>query len=418
MAALTFADLEIRSVFSIEKILSCHFETAENEHARLYFTAQVECRQAREEIEGMLSGQKVSLHGRGESQPVFTGVIGRAAIEDAHGSYVLKAEVLSNTCQLDLVKKSRSFQDTRMTYSQVVQSVLREYPKAGCVFKVGGEKAIGYPIIQYLETDWEFLKRLASHFNTSLFPELHTGEPKLYFGLPQRETLHQEEISHYKVRVDEKYYRMGGETLRYRKADFLHYLFESSEAYEVGDQVALKGRTLRVVRKYCRLDKDGEILYTYDVGSVRLASQLRRYNEKIAGMSLQGSVLETYGQMVKLHLDVDPQPTAASPSCWAPATGNLMSLMPKVGTRVALYFPSGEEGEARAVTCIRTNGGQNSASMTDISLSLIHISEPTRQAEISYAVFCLKKKKKDKSMPQKRKKQIDVVRECVPIRQN
>ena len=65
MAALTFADLEIRSVFSIEKILSCHFETAENEHARLHFTAQVECRQAREEIEGMLSGQKVSLHGRG-----------------------------------------------------------------------------------------------------------------------------------------------------------------------------------------------------------------------------------------------------------------------------------------------------------------------------------------------------------------
>ena len=31
-----------------------------------------------------------------------------------------------------------------------------------------------------------------------------------------------------------------------------------------------------------------------------------------------------------------------------------------------------------------------------LGLSLIHISEPTRQAEISYAVFCLKKKKKKK----------------------
>ena len=31
---------------------------------------------------------------------------------------------------------------------------------------------------------------------------------------------------------------------------------------------------------------------------------------------------------------------------------------------------------------------------TTFALSLIHISEPTRQAEISYAVFCLKKKKK------------------------
>src|SRR5674476_1617495 len=34
------------------------------------------------------------------------------------------------------------------------------------------------------------------------------------------------------------------------------------------------------------------------------------------------------------------------------------------------------------------------SSTTD--LSLIHISEPTRQAEISYAVFCLKKKKNNK----------------------
>ena len=32
--------------------------------------------------------------------------------------------------------------------------------------------------------------------------------------------------------------------------------------------------------------------------------------------------------------------------------------------------------------------------VTQMTLSLIHISEPTRQAEISYAVFCLKKKKK------------------------
>ena len=37
-----------------------------------------------------------------------------------------------------------------------------------------------------------------------------------------------------------------------------------------------------------------------------------------------------------------------------------------------------------------------------LHLSLIHISEPTRQAETSYAVFCLKKKKKNK----KKKKEL------------
>ena len=35
-----------------------------------------------------------------------------------------------------------------------------------------------------------------------------------------------------------------------------------------------------------------------------------------------------------------------------------------------------------------------------LTLSLIHISEPTRQAEISYAVFCLKKKKNKKKKKQ------------------
>ena len=40
----------------------------------------------------------------------------------------------------------------------------------------------------------------------------------------------------------------------------------------------------------------------------------------------------------------------------------------------------------------------NSPSSMVIGLSLIHISEPTRLLSISYAVFCLKKKKKNKQV--------------------
>ena len=36
---------------------------------------------------------------------------------------------------------------------------------------------------------------------------------------------------------------------------------------------------------------------------------------------------------------------------------------------------------------------------THLTLSLIHISEPTRHAQISYAVFCLKKKTRPSSPP-------------------
>ena len=52
------------------------------------------------------------------------------------------------------------------------------------------------------------------------------------------------------------------------------------------------------------------------------------------------------------------------------------------------------ERNGQIVALRAVNGDEDLLIITD--LSLIHISEPTRQAEISYAVFCLKKKKKNK----------------------
>ena len=62
-----------------------------------------------------------------------------------------------------------------------------------------------------------------------------------------------------------------------------------------------------------------------------------------------------------------------------------------------LYRPQ-PNGRYPAVLMVH-GGGWERRSPEDTAalsrLSLIHISEPTRQAEISYAVFCLKKKKSD-----------------------
>ena len=52
-------------------------------------------------------------------------------------------------------------------------------------------------------------------------------------------------------------------------------------------------------------------------------------------------------------------------------------------------YVMGEDQLSRYAIYMATLGNR-----PDLFLSLIHISEPTRQAEISYAVFCLKKKKR------------------------
>ena len=78
--------------------------------------------------------------------------------------------------------------------------------------------------------------------------------------------------------------------------------------------------------------------------------------------------------------------------------GWLMSQMDIGGAILAKEIALG-----RVVT-VRVDGITflRSVAVGDVVLSLIHISEPTRQAEISYAVFCLKKKKQ--TQKQKKKK--------------
>ena len=70
------------------------------------------------------------------------------------------------------------------------------------------------------------------------------------------------------------------------------------------------------------------------------------------------------------------------------------------GAIISSVVPQITDTVARA---LRMFAGVEPLKLTQ-ELSLIHISEPTRQAEISYAVFCLKKKKTKKHITHKQKK--------------
>src|SRR5678816_3428724 len=66
-------------------------------------------------------------------------------------------------------------------------------------------------------------------------------------------------------------------------------------------------------------------------------------------------------------------------------------------TTFSTLSETGGGGSCNAPTGLSTSGitiSSATANWSAVSLSLIHISEPTRLLSISYAVFCLKKKKK------------------------
>ena len=78
---------------------------------------------------------------------------------------------------------------------------------------------------------------------------------------------------------------------------------------------------------------------------------------------------------------------------------------PRRAASGALAEKLGDAPEVGAIAALAPiQGKELGGRLHLVDLSLIHISEPTRQAEISYAVFCLKKKKKKKHRKKKQKK--------------
>ncbi len=59
----------------------------------------------------------------------------------------------------------------------------------------------------------------------------------------------------------------------------------------------------------------------------------------------------------------------------------------------------------------RRRGDRTGLETRVVQLSLIHISEPTRQEAISYAVFCLKKKNRELEVAKVRSKTYRLIRE-------
>ena len=84
-------------------------------------------------------------------------------------------------------------------------------------------------------------------------------------------------------------------------------------------------------------------------------------------------------------------------------TFTLLGCSSDTGQKKSIVAPGSATEAGGGAESSGTNGGGadqasadesiNEQVLVDQDLSLIHISEPTRQAEISYAVFCLKKKK-------------------------
>jgi hypothetical protein len=364
MSYLGYHQLKIKGIDALQNIEQLSINIEPNRHARLRLKGLMQEKIAAQYLEEQLENKPVRLVASDETeQTIFEGQVVDAKIIENKGVSYLELEGLSGTINLALQPKSRSFQNTELTYQEVIRQVIQDIPHCIAKYQVGQNEKIQMPIIQYLEKDWDFIRRLASHFQAVVVPDVTAAYPRFWFGMPEGESHTLEQDVEYRVSKDfGRYHELGGATAGHNPDDFLAYQVRTWRNFAIGDQVRFKGKTLVVGAKKGMMEK-GLWVYTYTLAFTPALGLKQRYNTKISGMSLQGKVLETKGERLKVHLDIDQtqDQNTAYWYPWVPTSGNMMYCMPKVDTTVVLYFPNEHEGQARITGCVRTNGAQCAA---------------------------------------------------------
>ena len=290
-----------------------------------------------------------------ERKPTFRGTADKFQVIRSGEVFLAKGQIIGATAELDITLKSRSFQNVDMTYRQVVEEILRDTPNAFADFSDVADQAIGKPLIQYEETDWAFIKRLASMLGTQLIPDTTTPFPRFSFGQVSKSS-RELTADDFTLIMDERFYELGSSLAGMYKPDFFCHLVPSYQFVQLGAQVVFKEQSMVICEQDATL-QDGELLYSYKIGHTGWFSQQEIKNEKLIGLSLPGSVIDTDREVVRLNLDIDAGRDAGTyPFSWIPESGNIMYCMPKLGTRASLYLPSHDTGEAVAITSPRTNG--------------------------------------------------------------
>lgn len=360
MSYKAYNDIRIKGPWKLTYIENIELNIRSNEHAILNFKAIISEEEAIK-IEGDLDTQAIQLCTIEDNKEtsLFNGDIMEASINKENGVCTLDVTAFSATRRLEVKMESQSFQDTCMTYEELIRNVISKQNESAVICTSGSSTKIGIPIIQYQETDWEFIKRMASHFNTVVVHEISYDKPRFWFGLPEGKSQKLDDYVLCKVWTDKKVFNESvientGATLN----NFCYYEVQTGDNFEVGDTVVLDGRTLRVYEKTGKMQQ-GLWTYNYKLGREKGLFEKRKNNNKISGMSIIGKVLDTKGELLKAHLEIDKSQDVGKAYWYSytPPTGNSMYCMPKVGTNVSIYFGDEKEEHAKAISCVRNNGG-------------------------------------------------------------
>ena len=174
---------EIRvSGFNLEYIKDLKVALDINEHIKLNLTAVLK---ESEDVNNVVNTKNIEVYYGNSRTTIFYGIVTNISVEVSDNVKKIEIEAKSMSYLLDIRKKSRSFQDKSMLINDLISTVLGEYGNVKYVSNIPNV-AISELLVQFEETDWQFLKRVISKYNQGIFVYANSNEIELSLGVPNQ----------------------------------------------------------------------------------------------------------------------------------------------------------------------------------------------------------------------------------------
>lgn len=362
LSVIAYHNLEVKP-YELNELYELKIVKRLNEHTRVSFTGVIPPDKKDSYINDTEVETKIEINQvdeSGQSKPLFNGIVTQVQVKTVRDIYYLQVEAVSATYNLDIQVKSRSFQNIEQPYTDLINQVISEYSGAQVNDSASNNAKTNELIVQYLETDWQFIKRLASHFCAPLIPASTYQGIKFYFGLPDGAVKGELDNFHYSVKKKLADYRNFTENYHQDlvETDFVYYDLETDQVFDLGDIITFKSHKLYVY-EVVTLMQNGILKHHYLLAPQGGLSQNPIYNRRLVGASIQGQVIEVSKDNIRVQLEVDSE-QAVNEAYWFPyssvytAEGNSgWYCMPELNDYVRVYFPDHEEKNAVAISSVR-----------------------------------------------------------------
>ena len=351
--------------YKFEKILKLKITREVNEHSKLHLSGIVsdeyetsdKCVEWADED----SSIKISVKDdNNEIKDLFYGMISSISIKSVDNVKTLEIEALSNTCMMDIEKRSRSFQGDNISYRDIFNTINSLYSGIVMMDYVSGDRTVEKMIVQYNETNWELLKRLASHFNVALIPECRLDGIKYSIGRGDGGSLYTLDQFNYSVTKGIQEYKIkSAQGIADNDMNFMSYEFTTNLILDLYNTINFNGRYLNIYKCETEISY-GVLANTYTLRDEKAMKVRKYYNEKISGASLEGKIVAAESDVVKIALKIDAfSNTADSNTEWVPYStvfsspdGTGWYCMPEEGDAIRLYFPDSDEKNGYAISSV------------------------------------------------------------------